>query len=431
MKYHERDFRIQDNPTLRELSNGLTIARVVRSLTGLLKALGISHKRVAEMHLAAEEVVNQADLLTLPDRFNDAFSDKGWIATSSFSCDMMSRALDLHHAGEEKKAEATILSWFQRDKIDLFAINRAKRFNRALNRWHQLREALDLTFEERYWSATPLILIACDGFASDVLGISPFARDADLTVFDSIAGHPTSLPFLIEKVVARVMKSSDDELILPLRHGIIHGRSLGYANRTVCMKAWLLMIALVDWAYDKEPEQQRRIERQSREGLTTKDLVEQMRKIQSDRRQLDSFEPQEIHGPLASDSSIDSPEFAIDDFLTCWKKSNFGRMAERTLNLSQIPTSKLAGELRHDYVEHAKLIEFEVRVVRHSAVALAEAFVFMRGETIRGDVEGEFRVVASRITEDGSPAMPEDIGKWVVSPYCIYDLMNNRVNEEE
>ena len=277
------------------------------------------------MHQAAEYVLNQAHILTLPDRFNDAFSEKGWIATSSLSCDTMSQAIDLHNAGKEQQAEEEILAWFQRDKIEFFAIRRAKRFNKAMNRWHQLREALELTFEERYWSATPLILIACDGFASDVLGISPFAKDADLTVFDSIAGHPTSLPSVIEKVVTRVMKSSDEELTLPLRHGIIHGRSLGYANRIVCMKTWLLMIALVDWAHEKETEQQRLIERRSRESVTIKDSLERMRKIESDRRQLDSFEPREIYGPLMSDASMDSPEFAIDDFLTCWLKSNFER----------------------------------------------------------------------------------------------------------
>ncbi len=109
----------------------------------------------------------------------------------------------LYEAGKNLQAEDEIIAWFQEDTINRFAIVRAKRFNKAGNRWHQLREALKLTFEERYWSAVPLILIACDGFASDVLGTSPFEKDADLTAFDSITGHSNSLPAFFSPSVIR------------------------------------------------------------------------------------------------------------------------------------------------------------------------------------------------------------------------------------
>ena len=238
---------------------------------------------------------------------------------------------------------------FQEDTINLFAIGRAKRFNKARNRWHQLREALKLTFEERYWSAVPLILIACDGFASDVLGTSPFEKDANLTAFDSITGHPNSLPFLIKELTKGVRKSSDEELTLPLRHGILHGQSLGYANRIVCMKAWLLMIALVDWACDKSNEEEHIRERQSAANVTFRDLAEGMRKNEADKRAMEAFEPRESLGPF-NDSSVDSdsPEFAIVDFLTCWKGRNYGKMAERAVNLTQHSIPKMAGQLRRD-----------------------------------------------------------------------------------
>ena len=76
----------------------------------------------------------------------------------------------------------------------------------------------------------PLILIACDGFTPDVLGTSPFEKDANLTAFESITGHSNSLPFLIKELTTGVRKSSDEELTLPLRRGILHGQLLGYAS---------------------------------------------------------------------------------------------------------------------------------------------------------------------------------------------------------
>ena len=112
-----------------------------------------------------------------------------------------------------------------------------------------------------------MILIACDGLASDVLGTSPFEKDADLTVFDSLAGHPTSVPAFIASLTKGVRKSSSAKMTMPLRHGILHGRSLGYANKVVRMKAWLLMVALVDWACDKTTEDERVSEHRSSQEM--------------------------------------------------------------------------------------------------------------------------------------------------------------------
>ena len=355
------------------ISDALPLIKMAKSVAGFAKKLGIANESLDKIHQTAEDMLQQADLLTLPDRFNDAFARKGWVATGSMSAGTMQTALKLYEAGKNQQAEDEIIAWFQEDTINLFAIVRAKRFNKAGNRWHQLREALKLTFEERYWSAVPLILIACDGFASDVLGTSPFEKDADLTAFDSITGHPNSLPFLIKELTKGVRKSSDEELTLPLRHGILHGQSLGYANRIVCMKAWLLMIALVDWACDKSSEEERIRERQSATNISFRDLAEGMRKNEADKRAMEAFEPRESPGPF-DDSSVDSdsPEFAIVDFLTCWKGRNYGKMAERAVNLTQHSIPKMAGQLRRDS-GLIDLTDFEIRSVRQSTVARADA----------------------------------------------------------
>ena len=410
------------------ISDALPLVRMTKSFTGFVKKLGITNKSLDKIHQAAADMLQQSNVLTLPDRFNDAFARKGWIATGSMSVDTMRTAIELYEAGENQQAEDEIIAWFQEDTINLFAIVRAKRFNKAGNRWHQLREALKLTFEERYWSAVPLILIACDGFASDVLGTSPFEKDADLTAFDSITGHPSSLPVLIKELTKGVRKSSDKELTMPLRHGILHGQSLGYANRTACMKAWLLMIALVDWACDKSNEDERIRERQSAADLSFRDLAEQMRRNEADKRAMKAFEPRESLGPFDDRVDGDSPEFAIIDFLTCWKVRNYGRMAERAVNLMHHSITKMAGELRRD-AEFIELTDFEIRSVRQSTVARADAVAFLKGSKPNGDVEGEFQIVAFRHNTEGEIAMPDDPGRWFVQQAFIFDLMHGRTSE--
>ena len=420
--------RIEDNPSARMILDALPLIKVVKSFTGLAKKLGIASENLDRIHKSADEVLLSSDVLTLPDRFNDAFARKGWIATGSMSADTMRTALELYEAGKNQQAENEIIAWFQEDRINLFAIVRAKRFNKASKRWDQLREALKLTFEKRYWSAVPLILIACDGFASDVLGTSPFEKNADLMAFDSITGHPNSLPFLIKELTKGVRKSSDEDLTLPLRHGILHGQSLGYANRIVCMKAWLLMIALVDWACDKSNEEKRIRERQAAANISFRDLAERMRKNEADKREIEAFEPRERLGPFNDSADKDSPEFAIFEFLTCWKGRNYGKMAERAVNFMRYSIAKMAGQLRHDS-EFIELIDFEIRSVRQRSVARADAVAFLKGRTRKGDAEGEFEIVAFRETTDGDVAMPTDPGQWFVQQACILDLKHGRTSK--
>ena len=419
---------IVDNPSAKKIYETLLLAKVMRSTIGLLKKFGISNENLDRFHRVADDASKRSDILNLPDRFNDAFAQEGWIATGSMSVNTMRKAVELYESGEMQEAEDEILAWFEEDMINRLAIHRTKRFNKSINRWHQLRDALKLTIEERYWSAVPLILIACDGFASDVLGTSPFEKDADLTAFDSIAGHPNSLQFLLKKVTKGVRKSSDEELKLPLRHGILHGRSLGYANRIVCMKAWLLMIALVDWAYDKTSEKERKREQQSASAISFRDLAKRLRKLEEDKRVMRAFEPQEKIGPFNDGLDEDSPEFAVIDFLTCWKVRNYGKMAERAVNLVQHSIKKLAGQLRMDS-QLVELVEFEVRSIRQSTVARADATVFLTGKTTKGSVQGEFQITAFRHTANGDVAMPDVPGKWLVQEACIFDLLHAPIIE--
>lgn len=422
--------RIADNPSSKTISDALPLVKLAKGTIGFLRKLGVKNHKFDMIYNEADKLLQNADILTLPDRFNAAFAKEGWIVTESMNTETVKKALQFYESGKKDEAEEELLAWFREDTITQFAITRGKRFNKAQKRWDQLREALKLTLEERYWSAVPLILIACDGFASDVLGTSPFNENADLTVFDSIVGHPNSLQTLIKQITKGVRKSSDDELTLPLRHGVLHGRSLGYANRVVCMKAWLLMIALVDWAYARESEQSRIHEHESKANTSLADLAFQVRQSKRDKREMEAFEPWEKKGPFDVSLDENSPEKAIVDFLAFWKRRNYGKMAERATNFTRLPLKALAGSLRN-IAESIELTDFNVLSVRQSTVARVDAVVQMNGRTLKGPVEGTFRIVGFRCKENGDIGMPTDQGNWLVQQNFMYDLLNERSIEKE
>ena len=421
----KQDKRIVDLPSTRELSAALPAARAARGLANLALKAGIGGQNAQRIVDSVDELITQSDILDLPDRFNAAFGEFGWIATSSLSVDVMRAALKRHEEGDVDAAEAIILDWLTPETINFFAITRSKTFNDVHGRWDQLREALALTEEGRYWSAVPLILIACDGFASEVLGTSPFEKNADLSLFDSVVGHPTSLPAAIALITKGVRKSSDDALSMPLRHGILHGRSLGYANRTVCGKAWMLMIALVDWAADKRDQVVRRAKHEARPTTNWRDLSASLQKNRADKEAIEAFLPRNWDGPFDGDLPKDEPPFAFREFLSGWKARNFGLMAKRAVNISQQKHGHLAGRMRSD-AEHVQLNEFEVLSVSQTTIARAEARVHMSGKSLKGNVSGEFLIPAFWHTSDGNIAMPTNEGMWQVQQGCIFDLMHER-----
>lgn len=422
--------KIADNPTAKRMLTMLPLVRVLACAAGLVGKVGIKPEEMAKIKSAADEVMSRVGILELPDRFNAAFAAQGWVATGAFAAGVMQRAVELHESGQLEEAEKAILGWFTEGNIRLFAITRARRFHAAHLRDEQLEEALRLYLEERYMAAVPLILVASDGFASDVSGVSPFEKNADLTCFDSVTGHQTSLPALMKLFIQGVRKSTDAELSIPKRHGILHGRSLGYANKVVCAKAWLLMVALVDWAIDKSSEDARIEERRKKENTSLRDELEQLQRTQNDKKVIEAFQPSESIGPIAGAYDVDTPEHAVREFLEGWKKKNFGRMAKHAVNLTRKPLSQMAGEIR-DAAELVVLEDYEVVRVRHSSVARCDMRVRVRAQTRKKPVAGAVDLIVLRYAADGNVAMPSDQDcHWAVQQNCIYSVMHEQFSSQ-
>lgn len=424
--------KISDNPTAKEMKDILPLLKVAGGAFGVLGRLGINREKFADLKEMAADLEEQAKILEIPDRFNELFGPKGWVCVgSALSVPMMQEAIALAEIGKDQEAEQAIVDWFTKETIELFAITRARRFHHAMLRDDQLKEALKLYLEERYMAAVPLILIACDGFASDVSGVSPFAEKADLTVYDSVTGHASGLPTLIKLLTKGAYKSRDDEMIMPERHKIVHGRALGYAQKAVCAKAWLLMMALVDWASDRSSEDERKAEAERKVNHSLSDSLKQYQKTQSDKRVIEAFEAYSLEGPFTEKFEADSPENAAVEFLSGWQTKNYGKMAKYAVNLTKKPLNKMAGELRL-MAEFIELEKFELRRMRYATVARCDARVWVKAKTLRETVEGELDLLVIRYTQDGKVAMPNDSDSvWTVQQLCIYNVMNAKFVGDE
>ena len=98
------------------ISDVLPLVKMAKSFTGFAKKLGITNKSLDRIHQATDDVLQQSDVLTLPDRFNDAFARKGWVATGSMSADTMQTAIELYEAGKNHRQKTKSLPGFKKTR---------------------------------------------------------------------------------------------------------------------------------------------------------------------------------------------------------------------------------------------------------------------------------------------------------------------------
>ena len=123
------------------------------------------------------------------------------------------------------------------------------------------------------------------------------------------------------------------------------------------------MTALVDWAHDKSTEEERKKKYDLAGDVNIRDLGNDMLKLASDRKIVNSFEPRKSLGPfIDGEMCINSPEYAVAEFPKYWKQRNYGKMAGHAANLMKEPLNSLAGKIR-DMVDFASLTHVEVHSV--------------------------------------------------------------------
>lgn len=118
-----------------------------------------------------------------------------------------------------------------------------------------IHEAVENHREERYASAISLVLPRIDGIVADFSegGVSFFSRDrrtreprADVTDEATLAGHPEAL-LTLARILPTACPTTEVSGRL-VRHGIVHGRELGYGTLRNSTQALVTLLAVITWA---------------------------------------------------------------------------------------------------------------------------------------------------------------------------------------
>jgi hypothetical protein len=377
--------KIKDNYSFKEIDMTLQGFADMQALYSASKQLGYVNPQFEDAFKQFDESKRKFKTLKIiPDRFNDFFAKKGWIAYESLNFDLMEKCVKLAEAGKPNKAEEALVEHFtDREQIS-FLILRLKNVKEFRSRTPLFLNALEDHFNGRYYASVPLFLMLIDGFVNDVEQIGFFADKVKLDVWDTIAAHSSGLS-AIQKIFNKSRKkTTDEEIDLPYRNGILHGRDLGYTNVNVSAKALSTLLALGDWVIEIK-KGKKGVDKEfippTLEESTTQlvNSLESLAETQRQRELMYKWQRREINvgedipakGDL-TEYGEDTPERTVMQLLAYVEMKNYGKLAMMIeFNRKYDSVKKLAGKLREVF-KGKKLVDYKLVNVYDNASAVSE-----------------------------------------------------------
>lgn len=179
--HNERD-RIENNPSYKKFKKELEGAESLHKVTKFFSFFGLKSKSLNEAFSQLPDLKKQFELLSQsPDKFNNHFAQRGWIAHESMNSDLMMTSIELADKGLIDVAEKELIDYYSSDKMK-WLIHQLKSIEAFSNRYNFFLLAYEDTIAERYHAAVPVLLMMIDGAVNDIdKGKGFFAENTDLT----------------------------------------------------------------------------------------------------------------------------------------------------------------------------------------------------------------------------------------------------------
>jgi len=424
------DPSIRDIPrikkTLDDLRNFKAFRRAKWIWRPLFKLLGTDLKPIDEAMAKIDELEKMAEeLAMIPDRFNDLFAARGWILYDFMNVDVAKAAIERAESGDIDGAEALLVDHYNPDRLE-WCLQMMMGVDAFHPRMRLARLAQIDYSEGRYHSCIPVILALLDGLVNDLheqrLGF--FAEDVKLEAWDSIAAHSKGLNVLVRIFQKGRYRTRTEEITLPYRNGILHGMDLGYDNKLVAAKTWAALFATGEWA--RKAEQGLLSAPTPKPSTTWRELMRQLLENADDKARLEAWKPRilelgqdvPVTGDLEAFES-GTPEQKLAEFLTYWKRRNYGHMAKCLPTNLGYSERELPGMIREHYASRA-LKTFEFTDVKDNAPAITEIEASLVYEEESEAVE---RTMRFRLVNQDSEGRPDIRGKsrtsWFVYSWLV------------
>ena len=371
-----------DLESIKKTEDQINGMRLIIGLNKTLNAFGLGKKDISSMEKSLDGLENQLkDMKEIPQKFNDIFSSRGWIAYESMNFNLMKDAIEVFKKSGIEEAEKLILNHYSPQNID-YDIIRLKAVPEILRRYKFIEFAYSDYKDEKYYSVIPLLLMIIDGSVNDFKNKGFHSDKVDLFVWDSISYIDNGIE-IIRNIFRTGRNKTRDEIIdLPYRNGILHGMDLGYDNYNVAAKCWHFLFVIRDWILAKKSEPDRKnkfIEENQPTSLS--DTIESIRRTEKLKLAIQDWKPREITEKyiqcLNKDGCIDNsqPEVIALKFLYLPNK-NYGHLADLFWpNFYSNPKNKLI-QIKDQFIG-IDIDTYRIINIKDEAPAISEIDIFI------------------------------------------------------
>ena len=240
--------RVDKEGELRSLAEGFAAILKYRVGRWLLEQVGVDSTSLASLIDETRRLPNQMAHYVL------LFGPLGWAPSGLAPHDVYIKASEVYEKTQDPSAaeEVLVAGWNDSDAMRLFV----KRIYGFAHRFEPLRQtffrrgeliekALDHHGAGHYEASVPIVLAQIDGIVLDITR-KPFFEHKDTSHLrdgTTIAGVPEGLEVVAAVLSQPVKKTaSTGEL---RRHGVLHGRELGYDTLKNSTKAFVALLAVM------------------------------------------------------------------------------------------------------------------------------------------------------------------------------------------
>lgn len=422
--------KIENNPSFKKFNEEIKGVKAIRQIATILSPISKTAKSISKSLEKVIELENKFRILSKsPDEFNLLFAESGWIAHESMNHQLMLDCIELAKSNNAIKGEEKLADYYTSDNLRWLTMP-LKFTDGFSKRYSLIKLAYEETIQKRFYSAVPLLLMIIDGSVNDIdKNKGFFTETTDLTAWDSIAAHSTGLTKIRDVFNETRKKTNEEEIFLPYRNGILHGRDLNYSNKYVTGKCWLTLIAINDWIVAIKNGKKNRPKEEPK--LSLKESVEDLKhtisafnKHQKEMDEINTFIESWCPRNFKVDVDIPkvgnvldyadfTPEKDAVRFITNWSNRNYGAIAKQIAYFyKNVNLGKESGRVRTVF-ENRILKSFEILSVVDCAPAISEVYLKVYIEYLQKEYDFEIKMRMIYQDENGkSMVLGQNGGEW-------------------
>ena len=415
--------KIKDNPSFVQVTNQIKGIEALYKISPILK---IFFPKISKAVEGFPEIKNQAKIFEVPDKFNERFSELGWVAYESMSLEVMKEAIAKYDTEGVKVAEQFLTDSYDADCLK-WGVLRFQGNQEFRRRMRLIELAKEDYLAKRYHACIPLLLSLLDGIVNDISKhVGFFADSANMTVWDSMAAHETGLQVVASLFTKSRNKTNEEALTIPYRHGILHGRELAFDNKLVAAKVWAALFATRDWA-------DALISTKSSNLIEEKDWKEVLSDFADTQRQkklIESWKPRSNENIAylpytgkAEELPLNTPERAVAEFIENWINERYGLLAASLVYFSDKSAKKKAGLARKDFENNIPL-SYKLISIEDRTAAITFVKVELEFEDKNQRISKIIDVSTNYLDDENNILVrTEDNGQWKIMQNSFMDIL--------